>query len=259
MSIVKNKANAIEKALIILNLFAPENVELGTNEISRILGFHRATTSRTLLSLAHYGFLEQNKETRKFKLGPTVVYLGMSFNRSLKKEIVQIAKPHIDKLNGLIQKSVALEVLSGKYTLLAYSIEGPRLLKIAGQVGDILPIHASAGAKAILAFTPPAVVDSILEREFIQITSRTITSKKEFKQLLIKIRQEGVAYDMGERDEDVNAIAAPIITSGGKAVAALDVVWLPSLIGENLDQDIILELKNTARIISDELDNHRHK
>ena len=63
-----NKHNAIEKALAILGLFAFENKEMGTIEISKLLGYHKATTSRTLILLAEYGFLEQNEKTKKYKL-----------------------------------------------------------------------------------------------------------------------------------------------------------------------------------------------
>ena len=92
------KHNAIEKALNILNLFSPHNHELSTNEISEILGYHRTTTIRTLLPLKAYGFLEQNKENKKYKLGASIAILSLSFHRSMQNELVQFAKPYLEKL-----------------------------------------------------------------------------------------------------------------------------------------------------------------
>ncbi|MBW1775846.1 MAG: helix-turn-helix domain-containing protein, partial [Deltaproteobacteria bacterium] len=45
------KINSIDKALNILGAFAPYNREPGTIEISRKLGFHKATVSRILQNL----------------------------------------------------------------------------------------------------------------------------------------------------------------------------------------------------------------
>jgi len=44
------RATAIEKALQILLTFAPHNQELSSTEVSDLLGFHKATTSRILQS-----------------------------------------------------------------------------------------------------------------------------------------------------------------------------------------------------------------
>ena len=60
-----DKPNAIEKSLDILLAFTPYNQELGTGEISRRLGLHKATASRILRTLAEKGFLQQDPEGNK--------------------------------------------------------------------------------------------------------------------------------------------------------------------------------------------------
>jgi DNA-binding IclR family transcriptional regulator len=76
-----DKSNAIEKALQILLAFNPHNPELGTSEISEKLGFHKATTSRILLTLAEYDFLRQDPNTKKFNFGPSHSQVGVSPHR----------------------------------------------------------------------------------------------------------------------------------------------------------------------------------
>ena len=119
------KHNAIEKALNILNIFSPRNHELSTNEISEILGYHRTTTIRTLLPLKTYGFLEQNKENKKYKLGASIAILSLSFHRSMENELVRFAKPYLKKLRDSVHEAVVLEVLAGRTTVRAHIIEGP--------------------------------------------------------------------------------------------------------------------------------------
>ena len=92
------KNNSIDKALTILSTFLPNNKEMGTIEISRKLGFHKATVSRILLNLKKHGYLQQNFKTKKFTLGPSILKLALSIHRSLNNNIVHFAKPYIDDL-----------------------------------------------------------------------------------------------------------------------------------------------------------------
>ena len=148
------KKSSIDKALIILTSFVPYNQEMGTIEISHKLGFHKATASRILQNLVKRGFLIQNTETKKFMLGPSVINLSRAVSLSLKSNLVHIAKPFVDDLRDRLKETVIFEVLSGETTFMAYVAEGPRLVSLAGSIGDRVPLHASAGAKALLAFSP---------------------------------------------------------------------------------------------------------
>jgi len=159
------KFNSIEKALTILSSFSPYNQEMGTMEISQKLGFHKATVSRILLNLARHGFLQQNPRTKKFMLGPSIFQLARAINQSLHNNLVHMAKPYVDDLRDKLKETVVLEVLSGKNTIIVYLAEGPQLVRLAGTVGDILPLHVAAGAKAILAFLSEEKRESLLSGE----------------------------------------------------------------------------------------------
>jgi len=88
------KPNAIEKALDILMTFVPHNEPMGTAEISKKLGLHNATASRTLLLLTKRKFLRQDPHTKKFRLSRSALDLGLAVTHSLTTDLVNIAKPH---------------------------------------------------------------------------------------------------------------------------------------------------------------------
>ena len=67
-----DKLNAVEKALEILLTFTKTSDALGNGEISRLTGFHKATTSRILSTLVSYGALDHDEETRKYSVGPLI-------------------------------------------------------------------------------------------------------------------------------------------------------------------------------------------
>jgi DNA-binding IclR family transcriptional regulator len=111
------KGNPIEKTLAILLSFSPYNQEIGTVEINQKLGFHKPTVSRILVTSTRSAFLEKNPQTKKFRLGPSIGSLESAANRSVKTNMVRIAKPHTDELRDIPRETIVLEVPSEKRKL----------------------------------------------------------------------------------------------------------------------------------------------
>lgn len=145
----------------VLLAFTPNNEELGTVEISKKLGFHPSTASRIVHTLTNYGFLQQNPLTNKFILGHASVNLGVAVQRALDTNITYIAKPHIDALRNRIKKTVVLVTRLGGDIISAYLSVSPGPINISGSIGEMRPMHATAGGKAILAFASPEMKESI--------------------------------------------------------------------------------------------------
>lgn len=247
------KINSIDKALNILEAFVPYNREMGTIEISRKLGFHKATVSRILQNLTRHGFLSQNSENKKFVLGPSVMDLARALNQSIKTNMVQLAKPFIDDLRDTLKETVILEVLSGGSTFMAYIAEGPRLVRLAGSIGDRVPIHAAAGGKAILAFSPADRRKALLNGKLHRFTDKTITSRRILYKLLKEIKRQGVAFDHDEIDEGTSAASAPIFNYEGLPVGAVVVAGPSQRISKKTGSRMISELRHTAAKISAQL------
>jgi DNA-binding IclR family transcriptional regulator len=245
--------NSIEKAMEILLAFTPYNHEMGTVEISKKLGFHKATVSRILFILMGHGFLQQNPQTKKFMLGPSITNLGWAINNFLNTNLVHIAKSHIDDLRSILKETIVLEVLAGKSTVMAYIAEGPQQVRIAGTLGDRLPIHAAAGAKAILAFSPSEVRDSLINGEMPRFTPNTITDPEIFQRQLQDIRRRGFSFDNEEIDVGINAVGAPIFNYEEKPVAAIVVAGPSPRVSWDSDSPIVARLKDTAAKISAQL------
>lgn len=245
-----DKTTAIDKALLILNRFAPYNQELGTSEISQQLGLHKATVSRILITLARHGYLYQNPQTKKYVLGPAVTDLTRAVNQSLKNNLVQIAQPFIDDLRDSLKETVILEVLSGEHTFMAYIAEGPQLVRLAGNIGDRVPNHAAAGSKAIFAFSPPEIRRRLYNGDLERYTDNTITDPLKLHQQFKEIRIMGVSFDQEEIDEGTNAIGAPVFNHEGVPVASVVVAGPPQRINLEGQADMVSALRETAAMIS---------
>jgi DNA-binding IclR family transcriptional regulator len=248
------KLNAIDKALTMLVQFAPHNREIGTIEMSERLGLHKATVSRILLNLTRHGFLMQNPKTRKFRLGPTNLQLANAIRKSIDNNVSHVAIPLIDELRDLTKETAVLDVPSGEEnTMVAYMAEGTQPVRIAGRIGEVLPAHAMAGSKAILAFSPSDRVDRVLSKKLKRLTANTITDPKKFRKQLEKVREKGFAFDLEETDVGVTAIAAPIFDYDARPLAAVVIVGPTNRIKIKSGSPLVTLLKDTAAKISYQL------
>jgi DNA-binding IclR family transcriptional regulator len=176
--------------------------------------------------------------------------LGLAIRQSLKTDLVHIAKPFIDQLRDRLKESVLLEILAVDNTIIAYIAEGPRRVHLAGAIGDYLPTHVAAGAKAILAFSPPEVQKYFLQKKMPRITPNTITESAELESQFRQIKRHGVSFDKEEHDIDINAIGVPVFNGEKKPVAAVVVAGPRTRIVCNHDAPIVSQLKETAAQIS---------
>jgi IclR family KDG regulon transcriptional repressor len=123
--------NAIEKALDILMVFVPYNQEMGTTEISRKLGLHKATVSRILQTLTQKGLVQQNPQNRKYTLGGSALKIGHAVSHTLRTSLVPMAKSFIDGLRESLMETVTLEAFYGGHSMMAYVANGPQQVRVA--------------------------------------------------------------------------------------------------------------------------------
>lgn len=243
--------SSVQKAIGILLSFIPDNKAIGTLQLSKSLGLNKSTVSRLVHVLVHYGLIQQNEETKKYSLGRTAALLGKAVETSQIDRLARFSRPHIDALSSAVGESVCLEMLLSRHTKLIYSVIGPPPISVSFQ--DSLPIHAAAGAKAILAYSSSEEVEGLLNGELKKITENTISDVEEFKHHLAEIRKQGIAYDHGEANTDVHAVSAPIMNHLKNPVAAVSICVPATRVDKIMNNRTIEELKKTARLISEHL------
>jgi DNA-binding IclR family transcriptional regulator len=248
------KLNSIEKALEVLKVFPPENRPMGTVEISKMLGFHKATTSRILLVLTKKGLLRQDKDTKKFSLGSSALDIGRAMLDSLSSDITVIGRQHIEQLRDELGETVVLEQFMVESTVITHMAEGTQRVRLAGGIGDRLPLNATAGAKSILAFLEPEVAEELIRThtDFESYTPNTITEPEKLIAHLEEIRRRGYAFDGEENEYGISAVGVPVFNHEDLPVAAVVVVGLTAMINQNFET-ILDRMKKTSRSISSSL------
>lgn len=247
---MSNNITSTEKALKILLAFTPQNNEMGTVELSKKLSIHKSTVSRLLHLLSRNDFLYQNPDTKKYILGRSAARIGNAVFKTTNNDIVGIAQPYMNQLCEKIGESLALEVLFGTTIFLAHQVECQNHIRFSFKPGEKIPVHVSAGSKAMLAFCDPDFVKICLKNKFERYTENTIVSKKEYLALLEEVRKTHIAYDKGERYDDVYAMATPVFDFSGAPVAAVIIAGPAFRMTDSFLKNAEKPLMETAETIS---------
>ncbi len=203
----KNPVQSAERIFQVMEMLA-DNGEMGLMEISAALGLHKSTVHRLLMSLIYMGYAKQDEVTQKYMLSYKVVNMaGKILDRM---DILQIAKPYMERLSDLSGEAVHLVQRDGNNILYIYKIEAKvGTIRMVSHVGMIHPMYCSGVGKAIMAALPENEVeqiwnDSVIEKK----TDKTITDYAQLQEVLEEIRSNGYALDDEENEKGVRCIAA---------------------------------------------------
>src|SRR2546422_817423 len=206
------QSRSLERGLAILSAFKAGRPELGISELARELGLTRSTSHRYVATLARLGYLQQNPQSRKYRLGPRVLDLGFSAINSM--ELRQISAPHLQQLSDETGHTVNMAILDG--TDIVYiercrsSQQGQREIDLNLHVGSRLPAYCTSMGKVLLAFLPDGERDTLLDG--IRLTQRgpnTLTARRALVAELKRVRETGFALNNEELAYGLRSIAAP--------------------------------------------------
>lgn len=234
-------SQSLERGLAILATFGPDRPALGVSQLARELGLTRSTTHRYVATLASLRYLEQDAETRRYRLGPRVLDLGFAMLGSL--ELREIAAPHLRQLTDTTGHTSNLAIRDDTDVILIDRVRGRpgryHHLEFSLHVGSRLPSYCSATGKALLAFLPRPDFDRLLDRmDLVQRGPRTLTDKESLCAELERVRRTGIATNDEELESALRAIAAPVRSRSGEVVAAVNVAipWSPVPISDLVTQ-----------------------
>jgi len=238
---------AIDKCFAILELLAQSKTPLGISEISRKLDLNKSSVFNTVHTLRDLNVLE-NQPGGKFVFGTRLYILGNMAGKS--SALIQTAHPYLRAINERTKLSAFLGLRSDRQTVLIDKADSAYELKVSSEIGMQMPILAGAGIKAMLAQLSDEEIDEILARtELKRYTPYSITDKAVYKEEILEVRKQGIAYDKEEYIEGMVAFAVPIKANGRDLQTA---IWAVGLKHQVLDRSVP-ELTALLKEISEEI------
>ncbi len=158
------------------------------------------------------------------------------------------------RLRDRTQETVGLSVrVRGGRTYLA-QVESRHDIRWTMETGRLLPLHAGAPGKLLLASLPDAEVEAVLRRlRPRRLTPATPISREQILAAVRKIRRDGVSVGVGEIVDGSATIAAPVRDAHGEVVAALSVSGPSFRFTEARRAAAVLALRAAALDLSREL------
>jgi IclR family KDG regulon transcriptional repressor len=190
----------------------------------------------------------ENQPGGKFVFGTRLYILGNMAGKS--SALIQTAHPYLRAINERTKLSAFLGLRSDRQAVLIDKADSAYELKVSSEIGMQMPILAGAGIKAMLAQLSDEEIDEILARtELKRYTPYSITDKAVYKEGILEVRKQGIAYDKEEYIEGMVAFAVPIKANGRDLQTA---IWAVGLKHQVLDRSVP-ELTALLKEMSEEI------
>lgn len=202
---------------------------------------------QTLLRL---GYLVREDNT--YYLSSRFLSLGMSARERLPLSEIRSIVSDLAATTGHATNFVVYETEYGIYTICS---EPNHEDSLPFSEGEIAPLHATAGGKAILAYLPTKQRQQLLKsRGLSKYTEKTITNWPELQKELRSIRNQRIAFDREEYIEGYQCVSSPVIGDEKVPVGAISVTGnIQRMSGKRLDEDITGLVTSAAKSIENKI------
>ena len=180
---------SIDRAIKVLS--ALQGVRrMSLSELAARLELAPSTTHGIVRSLVEHGMVVQERGSNRYQLGPAVLRLGNVYLDTL--ELRSKTIPWAEDLARRTGFAVRTGVLLVDEVVIIHHEPRPDGSRQMPEVGIVIPVHASALGKAMLAFLPEDA-ERVLQGPLRSMTGETVTSPEALRGQLDEIRSTGSA------------------------------------------------------------------
>jgi len=195
----------VDKTVAILSALEAGPASLAV--LVTLTGLPRPTAHRLAVALEQHRLVGRDLEGR-FVLGPRLAELA---GASGQDRLIACAAPILAKLRDTTGESTQLYRRQGDVRVCVAAAELPSGLRNTVPIGTRLPLTAGSAAQVLLAW------------EDSERLHRGVAAAVFSAQTLAKVRRQGWAMSVAEREPGVASVSAPVRSAAGKVVAAVSV------------------------------------
>lgn len=226
---------------------------LRLTDVMQAARLNKATAHRLLASLTAYGLADQHPETGRYFVGLRLLSLAQASKKRF--TLAPLVEPALVRICQQTQDTIYFVVRTGDEAVCIGCHEGSLPIRVLTlYVGDRRPLGINASGLALLASLPDDEVDRILAQHGAARAPFPFDDIQ-LRRMLAATRRNGYAYNdvhlfKGmEKMTDMAAIAMPICSSDGTAVAALHLTAITQRLQPPRRSSIVALLQREAREI----------
>lgn len=231
--------SSAKKTLELLAHFSTARPEIGLSQLCRIAKRDKATTYRHLQALEDAGFVEQNPQTKQYRLGPTVLQLAQTREATVPRTAG--AKAALSQLAEATGETAHVTILSGTTVYELASCESPQHGTRAIIDISTFPLHATASGLCALAFGPPELKE-VAQANLQTFTPKTPKTVADLERKIQSVLDTGFGHADRSFEDEIHGMSAPVFDHTGHFAGAISVASvatrftpdLEALVRENL-------------------------
>ncbi|WP_321355769.1 IclR family transcriptional regulator [Pseudomonas extremaustralis] len=239
----KGGVRSVQLAFDVLERVAGASEEIGVSELAAQLGTTKGSVFRHLKTLVERGYLSQNPQTSKYRLGIQAYVLGQIAASGI--DLLSASADAIRDLRDELGLSVVLSVLQGRRLVVVETQLGKSTLEIGVRTGTELQLHCNAQGKVALAFAKQLSVDQ-LPGQLPAITPYTVVDPVQLARQVSEVRAQGWAAAIEEETLGISALAAPILGINAEFIGTVALVATLQNISRETNLEQVRALKKAA-------------
>lgn len=214
--------HSLDKGLEVLEVVAADGEEVGLLELTARLKWDKSTIFRLLTTLIRRGYIDQDPDTKRYRLGFKILHLEQQLFKSL--DLPRLSRDLLTRLANSTGEAAHLATLHRNQVIIIAQRDSPERMAANVHVGTIEPLHATALGKAVLMQMSEEALASALESiEYTAYTPKTVTSPRALVTHIRKARTVGYVVDDEELAPEVRCVAAPAIMPSSRNLYAVGI------------------------------------
>jgi len=244
---------SLDRTLSILRaLAAAGNARMRLTDIARASGLSKATATRLLAAMAGERLVEMHDDGKSWRLGPELVYLGLSASRHV--SLARLAWPHLEWLAAETGDTCYLTMRSGDDSVCVERALGPYPIQaVTIDVGSRRPLGTGAGSLALLAALPQAEAEEIITRNEPRLEGYLNATSAMLREAVRTAQGRGHAYTESHLVGGVNAVGVAVLAPSGLPVAAVSIAAIAQRFVDGRTGMLVGKLREAAQRIGAEI------
>ncbi len=242
-------SSSVQRAFSIIRALADTQAKGGrVTHIAKAAGLTQATTHRLLQSLVAERIVEQDEQSKLYRLSLDFFALAARAGNSM--DLRALCRPSLLRLCASLGDTIFLLVRSGFDAVCLDRSEGPFPIRsFTGDIGGRVALGVGQGSLAILALLPEAEREEVIRFNLPRVREFGVMDEVYLRTEIERVRQLGYAGRNTGLLEGMAGVAVPVLDREGRAVAALSVGTISSRLNPDRLPTVVELLKREATAI----------
>lgn len=243
------ESRSVRRTLDIFELMLAAREPLSVTAVIEQLRIPKSTAYELVRMLVESGYLERGRRPGSHFLGRRLFELGMAYRSQV--DLLKEGSHVVEALRDNTGETVQFSVLENEMMLVLLKEESRQPIRIISHVGTRVPVNWAAAGRLLVSDLPDAELRRLLEHSARPSpTGRAPTDVNTLVAQIRRARAQGYAVELNETNAHAGCVAAPVLDSSGRCVAAISIVAPEQRMQRKQRETLIAAVKEHAGRLS---------